>query len=136
MPSLDEVGLAALRAVLTQQIETRSLRAVARQIGMSPSGLQKFLDGAKPYSATRRRMEQWYVRESARFTSPVSVESARAALAVLVQDFAPGTRAEVQKELLTLLEALYLGKNRRLPDWLGKIRRAVRYRIGRERNHS
>src|SRR3712207_8645938 len=34
---------------------------VSRQAGMSASGLQKFLEGGQPYTATRRRLERWFV---------------------------------------------------------------------------
>lgn len=34
---------------------------VAREIGMSPTGLKKFLLGTAPYSPTLRRLRRWYL---------------------------------------------------------------------------
>lgn len=39
--------------------EATSLRGAAREIGMSPTGLRKMLDGAQPYSPTIRRLRKW-----------------------------------------------------------------------------
>jgi hypothetical protein len=56
-PSFPEI-----RAALAEAIERTSLRAVARNLDMSPSGLRKFLDGTEPYTPTMRRVREWYSR--------------------------------------------------------------------------
>lgn len=49
-----------LRAAATTRVKVTSLRKAAREIGMSPSGLQKFLNGTAPYEPTLHRLRTWY----------------------------------------------------------------------------
>ena len=79
-----------LRRALTGSVSASSLRQVARDVGMSPTGLKNLLDGARPYSATRRKLECWYVRGG----HMPDVHSALSALEVLVQDVAPDERTQ------------------------------------------
>jgi hypothetical protein len=37
-----------------------SLRAVAKEIGVSPTGLRQFLNGRDLYAPSRRKMTRWY----------------------------------------------------------------------------
>jgi hypothetical protein len=61
---------------------------------MSPRGLQKFLDGVEPYSATRRKLERWYVHETASgYASATGQDAGLAALRVLTQPVPPGQQA-------------------------------------------
>ncbi|MGQ0813066.1 MAG: hypothetical protein ACT4O1_01190 [Gemmatimonadota bacterium] len=120
------VSLGDLRDVVAARVEAESLRSVARNVGMSPSGLQKFIDGASPYSATRQRLERWYVRETAAYRANVSEESALAALSILVRDLPSKQRAHARARVLEALEQSY-PQNRR-PAWLRKLR----LRVGNE----
>lgn len=110
-----------LRDALAARVAAASLRQVAREVGMSPSGLQKFLGGARPYSATRRKLDQWYVRESARYESELSAGSAFAALRVLVHDLPPGPGERAVRHLVDALEASY-GRAEVRPKWLVELR--------------
>lgn len=47
------------RDLLKKEVEKRSLRKVAREVGLSPTGLAKFLLGSTPYSPTIRKLERW-----------------------------------------------------------------------------
>ncbi|MGQ0560631.1 MAG: hypothetical protein ACT443_02005 [Gemmatimonadota bacterium] len=115
------VLLGELRDVVAARVEAESLRRVARQVGMSPSGLQKFLDGASPYSATRQRLERWYVRETATYRAAVSEDSALAALAILIRDLPASERPHALSILLTAIEDAYREQKRR-PPWLRALR--------------
>jgi hypothetical protein len=50
-----------IRNSVQRAVQESSLRRVARQIPMSPMGLQHFLNGASPYLATARKLRRWYV---------------------------------------------------------------------------
>lgn len=56
--------VAKMRAAIDNRIVATSLRAAARAVGMSPSGLQKFLDGSPPGSITVEKLLRWYARET------------------------------------------------------------------------
>lgn len=51
-----------IRAALYVEIQSSSLRTVASQVEMSPTGLQKFIDGTVPYTRTLTRLRTWYSR--------------------------------------------------------------------------
>ena len=52
------------RVALATAIAHSSLRTVALAVGMSPTGLTKFLNGGEPYGKTIERLRNWYVREA------------------------------------------------------------------------
>ena len=117
------VPLDQLRAVIAARLATVSLRGVAREVGMSPSGLQKFVDGSVPYLPTRQKLERWYVREAARGEAEMSAEVALAALAVLVCDVPPGRRRRAVRRLVAELAAAYDAEEGPRPPWLDELAR-------------
>ncbi|MBI4409145.1 MAG: hypothetical protein HY561_05525 [Gemmatimonadetes bacterium] len=127
MPAGSAPPVEWLRDAVAVEVEATSLRQVAREIGMSPTGLHKFLTGATPYSATRRKLEHWYIREeSARYGAELSAEAALAALHVLVRDL-PATRqtAALQRLTHSLME-IYREVRRPSPTWLRELHAQLR----------
>lgn len=55
-----------IRTEVRERIERTSLRAVARDIGITASGLLKFTAGSQPYRKTIRKLEAWYMRQPGR----------------------------------------------------------------------
>ncbi|HEX2094230.1 MAG TPA: hypothetical protein VHG28_17635 [Longimicrobiaceae bacterium] len=119
------VPLDELRQVILARLATMSLRGVARDVGMSPSGLQKFVDGSIPYLPTRQKLERWYVRESARSGGEMSAEVALAALYLLLNDLPPGRRRPVFRGLVAALETAYDGVDNPRPEWLDDLLREM-----------
>lgn len=114
-----------MREALAARVEATSLRHVAREVGMSPTGLQKVLGGADSYSRTRRKLERWYVREAARYGGGLDAAAVSAALRVAVQDLTPARRRETLDRLMAELEAGYTGDGRPAPPWLAEVRRSL-----------
>ena len=52
------------RSALRQYIGENSLRTAAREVGMSPTGLSKFMDGTEPYVPTVSKLRAWYASHS------------------------------------------------------------------------
>ena len=113
--------LEAIREAAKVAVEQTSLRAVARGVGMSPMGLRHFLDGRRPYSATLRKLNAWYV-DHASSRREHSADSARAALALLLDGVPEGRRAEAGAELLGTLERLHRESGLGPPGWLARLR--------------
>jgi len=113
------VSVDTLRRAVAGSVSATSLRQVAREVGMSPTGLRKFLSGASPYSATRRKLEHWYVRHG---RGP-DVHSALSALEVLVQDLPPADRIQAMEGILDVLVQSVSGK---LPNWIKHLRSQLR----------
>lgn len=115
-----------MREVLAARVAATSLRQVAREVGMSPTGLQKVLDGADSYSRTRRKLERWYVRESAHARGGLDAYAVSAALRVAVQDLPPSRQSATLERLLAELESAYAAGDLKAPDWLDELRRMIR----------
>ena len=113
------VSVDTLRRAVAGSVLATSLRQVARDVGMSPTGLRKFLSGTTPYSATRRKLEHWYVRHG---RGP-DLHSALSAIQVLVQDLPPAERIQAMEEILAVLGQSMSGK---VPNWIEQVRSQLR----------
>ncbi len=107
-----------LRDAAASRVESTSLRGVAREIGMSPTGLKKFLLGTAPYSPTLRRLRKWYLQYGASQRPLVALQDARVALAVLTNDLTPATRRVITDCLLDCLGRGYDMSGRLRPGWV------------------
>ena len=124
MPSRNaDLSVGVLRQALRAEVEAATLRQVARQVGMSPSGLQKLLDGAHPRGATRRRVERWYVLHGpGRLRVGLGGGTALTVVHALVQDLAPARHRPVMEQLLESMEQAYLSARLPRPEWLEELR--------------
>ena len=112
-----------LRRAIRDEVAATSLPHVSRQVGMTPGGLQKFLDGGRPYMATRRRLERWYVLHGpGRHDKVLTGPRALAILHVLVQDVAPARHRPTLELLVQSLEDAYALARLPEPAWLGEVR--------------
>ena len=98
-PTLDQIRVAVAEAV-----EASSLRAVARQVDMSATGLQKFIKGAAPYAPTLRRLYAWYETWTA--SDPDRRLGAR--VEQLVELVEPADREEARNAVLRVLKGVRL----------------------------
>lgn len=115
---------------VAEQVERTSLRAVARQVGMSASGISKVLAGALPYSKSMRKLEAWHIRhlESGAGVSEVpSPATTAAAIRILSLYLPPGSRDELVDSLLVTLTPRF-PRNRK---WQAEFRKLDAYCRGR-----
>jgi hypothetical protein len=110
-----------LRETAAARVENTSLRSVAREIGMSPTGLKKFLLGTAPYSPTLRRLRNWYVQYASLQAGEVAPEDASAALSVLVHDLSPDPRAATAGCLIECVGRGYDQSGKPRPAWLAEL---------------
>lgn len=93
-----------IRAALQRKITTGSLRAVAREIGMSASGLSGFLEGAEPYGPTFTKLQRWYFDHAGENERRQAMQAA-AALRTLTAHLSPRrARAAGARMLAALAE--------------------------------
>jgi transcriptional regulator with XRE-family HTH domain len=111
-----------LRETAQARVENTSLRSVAREIGMSPTGLKKFLQGTAPYSPTLRRLRNWYVHYAAVQAGEVLTQDATAALAVLVHDLSPDPRRNAASCVLDCVSRGYDESGKARPQWITELR--------------
>ena len=119
-----EANIQHLRDTASARVEGTSLRRVAREIGMSPTGLKKFLLGTAPYSPTLRRLRKWYLQYGGDHAGAVCEEEVGHALAVLTQDLPPGARRLATDGVLESLGHGYDVSGRERPRWVSRLRAA------------
>lgn len=106
-----------VRDHVRRRVEETGLRNVARQIGMSPSGLAKLLDGTTPYQKSIRKLYAWYARELTSGKPPVDAKMIAAALRVLARLVPPAGRSRFVDSVVEVLTRR-LPAGTRLPELL------------------
>jgi hypothetical protein len=122
VPHSREATVQHLREMAAARVENTSLRGVAREIGMSPTGLKKFLMGTAPYSPTLRRLRKWYLQYAALPSAEVTYQDASNALVVLTHDLSPDPRRETSDCVLDCLARGYDTTGRSRPRWVAELR--------------
>ncbi|HEU0053373.1 MAG TPA: hypothetical protein VFQ39_09360 [Longimicrobium sp.] len=120
MPTLRfRAPVESIREALRLEVEATSLRAVAREVGMSPMGLRNFIGGSSTtsYSATVRKLSAWYVRHHAS-RHAFHPDAARAALSMLLEKIPEAHRDAVGDRLLAALAGMHRELEVRPPAWL------------------
>lgn len=123
MPARPQPSIDRLRNAIILRVQATSLRAVARQVGMSPSGLDKFLCGGTPYTKSRRKLFDWLQRERHNLHSDLTADGMAAALGALVRDLPPERREGALHSLLGTLFDVYDSHSDSAPPWLGELAR-------------
>ncbi len=115
MTTLSHDLLTRIREALSVEVERTSLRAVARELTMSATGLRKFLNGTRPHGATSYRVLGWYLRHAVH-RGEADAELAAAALEVLV---GPAARAlpDLVPRVVSLLACGYQAAGLEVPTW-------------------
>lgn len=112
-----------IRQTAELRVQETSLRQVAYRVGLSPMGLKKFLDGASPYEANRRKLADWFVREQGRRGEPIADPTVAAiALGMVLRDLPASLRRESVEPMVKLLESLYGRSQAPRPVWLDGLR--------------
>jgi hypothetical protein len=120
-PPSPHVPLEAIREAARRAVAETSLRAVARSIPMSPMGLQHFVNGTRPYRSTLRKLTAWYVNRGAS-RGEFSEETARAALAILLDGIPEGQQDDARAALLDRIARLHEDARTEVPQWLERLR--------------
>lgn len=111
--------LSTVRDEVRHAIEQASVRAVAREVGLSPSGLQKFADGSQPYRGTRRKLVEWYAkREAGSDADDTPPAAAAAAFELLLRPLPPHRRADARRDIIEVLRAACASAAVAGPRWL------------------
>ncbi len=104
MPS-PGASVVRLRDAVHARVEATSRRATAREIGLTPRGLELFLSGAKPQSKTLAKLLAWYEQHVAEAEGPPISEVE--AIRVLLRPLPCEARQQARERLVRSLAALY-----------------------------
>jgi hypothetical protein len=116
-PRSGATSLAQIREAVILAARSSSVRRVASEIGLSPAGLQKLINGSEPHAATRRKLEDWYVRWLAAGGRESGADAAEMALYVLMRDLPQLEREEVKREVIQALADGFKRARLRPPRW-------------------
>lgn len=112
-----------LRGALETAIARSSLRTVAEAVGMSPSGLSNFLEGARPYAKTVNRLRRWEVLHAAQ-TRKESQEHGEVVRNLVrkwwLADLPEEEREDALRQMLNTVREIYRRHGRTPPVWLGE----------------
>jgi hypothetical protein len=127
MPAPDlRVPLDAIRREAELARDASSLRAVAREVDITPMGLRAFLMNAgTPQARTVRKLNSWYVRRMST-RPPEGEEEARAALVILAGFYPQAERFRVLNGFLDAMEREFRESGMQPPAWLAKLRAELR----------
>jgi hypothetical protein len=117
-PEVTPEDLERFRIALENEIRRTTLRATARKVRMSPSGLTKFLEGTKPYAPTVARLREWYYSEAGVHQTPPELIAAQ--LRRFVVTLPNPDRGLVN--LLNAVEASYRKQGMFTPEWVRTVR--------------
>ncbi len=98
-----DVPIELILQALQRRVDRDSLRAVAREVGLTHRGLGMILRGARPQSSTVRKLEAWYVTFRRREPGAIQVvESVR----VLFEGMPMSERREAAERVRSMLRDL------------------------------
>lgn len=124
-PSL-RVPLDAIRREAELARDATSLRAVAREVDITPMGLRAFLlNQGTPQARTVRKLNSWYARRMAT-RPPEGEDEARAALTILAGYYPRARRLRVLNQFLDSMEREFRESGVEPPAWLDTLRAEVR----------
>jgi hypothetical protein len=106
-----------IREALQRAVERGSLRAVAKEVGMSPTGLQGFLDGAEPYFKTVEKIRIWYALRSADRGSELGSDTAVALVDTLLGEIPASRRAGARERVLRAFADAFEAADVAPPAW-------------------
>ncbi|MEW5926033.1 MAG: hypothetical protein AB1941_00965 [Gemmatimonadota bacterium] len=93
-----ELNVGTIRTTLQERVDATSLRGVAREVGMTASGLQKVLDGRGSYRSTLQKLRAWHARYLVGDFSTAEEVALEALLRIL-----PGPRRARARELIVAI---------------------------------
>lgn len=110
------VPVPVLREAARLAVEASSLRAVAREIGITPMALSDFInkERRRRHSRTIFKLEAWY--------KGIPEQTVRTVLTMLFQHFPQGTRADDTEELLAFYARLHHKQGLQPPSWIKDVR--------------
>lgn len=117
----ESAGFARLVRLAALRVEGTSLRSVASQLGLSPSGLSKVLGGSRSQAGTRRRLERWVVSQRARATEPPA-QPVEESLRVLVHGLPSVLHPAVLSDLADAVAESYGRSGIAAPEWVATLR--------------
>jgi hypothetical protein len=121
---------AFLLAAVRQAVARTSIRAVAKEAGMSHGAIYNIASARtqRVYGKTLGKLRDWYLRQWASGGDSLTPEVAVYLVEQVLAAVRPGERAGAALELVQALERIYDGHTTPRPAWLRVVREEYRRR--------
>lgn len=113
----DEVLRTALQRAWER--DDASLYTLKEEIGRSPAGLLKFLNGAAPRPGTRKKLLDWYLRQPPVEDEPV-LEMAQLLNSRLLPGLPEDDRERLLRDYAARVREAYRRRNTTAPRWIAQ----------------
>jgi hypothetical protein len=114
----DEVLRTALQRAWER--DDASLYTLKEEIGRSPAGLLKFLNGAAPRPGTRKKLLDWYLRQPPVEDEPV-LEMAQLLNSRLLPGLPEDDRERLLRDYAARIREAYRRRNTPAPRWIAQL---------------
>lgn len=104
---MDTFDVEFAREEVQYAVDDSSLRSVAREVGLSATGLKQFSEGTAPYGPTIRKLRRWLAQRPPR-RAP-SAQDVAAAVDLLLRELPEDVQLAVRAEIAEILDRVYDG---------------------------
>jgi len=111
-----------IREALREAVERISLRGVARELGMSPTGLRGLIDGAVPYVKTQRKVRVWLASYDRDVHGDLPTSTIAGVLRRLLWRVPGQSRNGAEVRVLNGFEEAFRFAGVEAPAWIAEIR--------------
>jgi AcrR family transcriptional regulator len=107
-----------------QAVARTSIRAVAKESGVSHGGIYNFVNGRtrRLYGTTLGKLRDWYLRQWASGADGLTPDVAAYLVEQVLAAVPPGERGGAALELVHALEGIYARHGAPRPVWLSAVR--------------
>lgn len=122
---LKKEELRQIRAAVSRAVERKSLRSVAGDIGMSPTGLRLMLDGAEPYAKTWDKLQVWFSLHQKDVGSELPPQTVASLLRRLLGSIPEQWQHGAQLRALNGFEEAFRFAGVAAPAWIAQVKTAL-----------
>jgi hypothetical protein len=115
-----------MREAAAERVRATSLRKTATEIGLTPTGLQYFLDGSDPQEGTRRKLSSWYLWSQMGLADRDTGDPEWAALTILSRTLPPAHQAEVIEDVVRRFADAHAAAGVPQPEWIARVQVLLR----------
>jgi hypothetical protein len=123
-PAKDE-EFRQIREALREAVERTSLRGVARELSMSPTGLRGLIDGAAPYVKTQQKVRIWLASYDRDVHGDLPTSTVAGVLRRLLWRVPGQSRSGAEVRVLNGFEEAFRFGGVEVPAWVAEIRQGL-----------
>ncbi|HEX8691950.1 MAG TPA: hypothetical protein VF746_06005 [Longimicrobium sp.] len=125
LPPVEDEELEQIRQALEQAVARASLRSVARDLGMSPTGLRGVIDGSAPYVKTWDKLQVWFALYQKDASRDLPAGTIAHFLRRLLRDVPERSQPGAAARVLNGFDEAFRFAGVQAPGWIAEIRKGL-----------